>query len=203
MLAVAHHYDELVTSSAGTYRARVYGRAQEDGMWGGWLVFFPVGGGRVIATDRETTQSRFPDLSYWASGLTHGYLEGALERALALQPEAQLAGDLLELERIEATASARAEALDAAAVAARADARLAEAARERTEERLLETVADRAEDEAKAHELAATTARAEAQVAKRALHARDATPSSPTRAASKKKTSTSSKNVNRNSRKKK
>jgi hypothetical protein len=186
MLAVAHHYDDLVTSPAGTYRARVYGRAQEDGRWGAWLVFFPVLGGQVIATDRETTQSTFPDLSYWASGLTHAYLEGALERALALQPEAQLARDLLELERLEALASSRAEALDAAAVAAEADARLAEAARERTEERLLETVADSAADEATAHELAADAARAEAQAAEEELRARKGTPSSSSRAGSKK-----------------
>jgi hypothetical protein len=187
MLAVAHHYDELVTSSAGVYRARVYGRAQADGRWGGWLVFFPVAGGRVIATDRETTQSAFADLSYWASGLTHTYLEGALERALALQPEAQLARDLLELERIEAVASSRAEALAEAAAAAEAAARLAEAARERTEERLLETVADRAEDEAKAHELAAEAARGEAKVAEGELRARKAMPSSSSHAGSRKK----------------
>jgi hypothetical protein len=185
MLAVAHHYDELVTSAPGTYRARVYGRAQADGRWGAWLVFFPVAGGRVIATDRETTQSTFPDLSYWASGLTHAYLEGALERALALQPEAQLARDLLELERLEALASSRAEALEEAASAAEADARLAEAARERTEERLLETVADSAAVEATTHELAAEAARAEAEAAEEELRARKGTPSSPSRAGSK------------------
>jgi hypothetical protein len=192
MFAVAHHYDYLATSADGTYRARVYGRAQDDGMWGGWLVFFPVGGGRVIATERETTQSTFADLSYWASGLTPAYLDAALERALALQPEAELAGDLLELERLEASASARAEALEAAASAAETDARLAAAARERTEERLLDAVADRADDEARVHELAAATARAEGQLARRPLHSRDAAPSSGKGAASKKSTSSKS-----------
>src|SRR5690606_39119818 len=90
LLALARHYDEPVASASGVYRARVYGRVLEDGRWGGWLVFFPAGGGRVAATDRETSQSGFADLAYWASGLTHAYLEGALERALALQPEAEL-----------------------------------------------------------------------------------------------------------------
>jgi hypothetical protein len=206
MLAVAHHYDDLVTSAGGTYRARVYGRAQEDGMWGAWLVFFPIGGGRVISTERETTQSTFPDLTYWASGLTHTYLQAALERALVLQPEAELAGDLLELERMEASASARAETLAAAASGAETEARLAATARERTEERLLETVADRAEDEAQVHELAAATARAEAQVAKRALHARDEAPSprrGPASTTTKKKTTTTTKSTSSKSAKKK
>jgi hypothetical protein len=168
MLALAHHFDELLTSPDGTYRARVYGQVQEDGMWGGWLVFFPVPGGRVIATDRETTQSSLANLSYWASGLTHLYLHGALERALELQPEAQLARELDQLERLEASAEARAETLESAASAARAESRLAEVARERTEERLLGAIAETADEEAEALEQAARQARSEAAAADRA-----------------------------------
>ena len=172
MLALAHHYDELVTSAKGTYRARVYGAAQDDGMWGGWLVFFPVGNGPVISTDRETTQSSLADLGYWASGLTHLYLHGALERALALQPDAQLAAELERLERIEASAESRAETLEAAASVARAESRLAEAAREKTEDRLLGAIADTAKADAKAHERAAAASRAEAKAAATARRAR-------------------------------
>src|SRR5215203_5019760 len=122
MLALAHHYDELLTSTAGRYRARVYGQAMEDGMWGGWIVFFPVGGGRVIATDRETTQSNLDQLAYWASGLTHTYLHGALDRALTLQPEATLSRELDRLERLESAAATRAVTLEGAAEVARAEA---------------------------------------------------------------------------------
>ena len=172
MLALAHHYDELVSSPAGTYRARVYGQPQDGGTWSGWLVFFPVGGGRVIATDRETTQSSLEDLGYWASGLTHVYLHGALERALALQPEAQLARELEDLERIEAAAAARAETLESAASLADADARAAGAARQQTEEALLEAAADSAVIDAAVHERAAAAARADAQAADQALAAR-------------------------------
>lgn len=178
MLAVAHHYDEPVASGGVTYRARVYGGAATDGRWGAWIVFFPVGGGRVIATDRETTQSSIADLGYWASGLTHTYLQGALDRALALQPEEQIARELERLERMEASADARAETLEAAASAARTESRLVEAARERTEERLLETVAEEAEAEAQTHEVAAELSRREAEAADRALRARKGTPSS-------------------------
>ena len=176
MLALAHHYDEPVAAGGITYRARVYSGAQPDGMWGGWIVFFPVGGGRVIATDRETTQSSLEQLAYWASGLTHMYLHGALERALALQPEEQLARELTRLERLEASAAVRAETLDAAASAARADARAVERARERTEERFLATAADAATLDAEAHEAAAEVSREQANAADAALSARKRKP---------------------------
>src|SRR5581483_9773360 len=47
-----------------------------------WIEFLPIGGGPAIRTARETTQPNFTDAQYWASGLTHVYLEGALSRAL-------------------------------------------------------------------------------------------------------------------------
>jgi hypothetical protein len=178
MLALAHHYDELVAYRAVTYRARVYGEVQPDGMWAGWLVFFPTRGGHVMATARETTQSSLAELSYWASGLTHSYLHGALERAMSLKPEAQLARELERLELIEASAETRAETLETAAAEARTEAHAAEVARERTEERFLGTIADTAETDARAHEVAAAHARDDARAAKAALRARRRTPSS-------------------------
>ena len=57
MHALARHFDEPVSSGTDTYLARVYAGGIESGRWGGWIVFFPVGGGPVISTDRETTQS--------------------------------------------------------------------------------------------------------------------------------------------------
>jgi hypothetical protein len=180
MLALAHHYDELLTSRAGSYRARVYGQPQKDGLWAGWIVFFPMGGGQAIATDRETTQSSLADLSYWASGLTHLYLHGALDRALALQPAAELARELAHLDRIEARATARAEALEEEASVARAEAELAETVLERTEEELFETLGNEARKDAAAHEHAATKSRAAAREADRALRARKRRKSSPT-----------------------
>jgi hypothetical protein len=172
MLALAHHFDEPVASSARTYRARVYGQAQDDGMWGGWIVFFPVPAGRPIATDRETTQSSLAALTYWASGLTHLYLHGALERALALQPEAQLQRELDRLDLIEESAADRAETLEAAASAARAESKLARALKENAEEELLGSVAETAKAEAQAQEEAAAASRQLATAAERALHAR-------------------------------
>jgi hypothetical protein len=147
-------------------------------MWDGWLVFFPVGGGRVIATDRETTQPSLAALTYWASGLTPVYLEGALVRALSLQPELQLARELDELERLETTAAARAVTLETAAELARAESRLAGVARERTEDRFLGAVAATSEAEAAAHEQAAAAARKTAKAAEKAQRSRTRTKSS-------------------------
>lgn len=175
MLTIAHHFEVPLTLAAGNYRARVYGQQMADGRWSGSLVFVPVGGGRLIATERETTQSSLADLKHWATGLSEVYLEGALERGLALQPEAQLAKEIARLEQIEASAEIRADALDRAATAARTRARVAEAARERTEEQLLETIAENAEVEAEAHEQAAAESRTAARAAERALRTKNST----------------------------
>ena len=101
MLALARHYDEPVASGTTLYLARVYAGAIGGGRWAAWIVFFPIGGGPVISTDRETTQSSMAALSTWAGGLTHTYVEGALQRALALRPDAELAQELERLERLE------------------------------------------------------------------------------------------------------
>jgi hypothetical protein len=53
-----------------------------DGLWQGWIEFFPLDGGDPIRSGRETTQPNLADAEYWATGLTHVYLEGALRRAL-------------------------------------------------------------------------------------------------------------------------
>ena len=185
MLALAHHYDEPVASATGLYLARVYAGTIGSSRWGGWIVFFPVGGGPVISTDRETTQSTMAALSTWAAGLTDTYLEGALQRALALQPDAELARELERLERLdleEASAEARAESLEAAAAAARATSQLVESERARVEERVLATAAETADREARVHEEAAAVARTAALAADQALRARK-----NTRASQKKK----------------
>jgi hypothetical protein len=63
------------------YVARVYGQPREDGTWEGWIEFdSPLSG--TLRTDRETTQSHYDHLAYWATGLEPLYLQGALMRAL-------------------------------------------------------------------------------------------------------------------------
>ena len=176
MLELAHHFDEPVEADGVVYRARIYGSAEPDGRWAGWAVFFPPRGGRVIATARETTQSSLADLAYWSSGLTHTYLRGALERALALQPEEQLARELQRLARLEHAMEQEAQVLEAAASRARRQAEAAEAERARTE-RDLASLASATRAEAIALDLAADAPRARAKSPRKALRARS--PSAP------------------------
>jgi hypothetical protein len=64
------------------YRAKACGREWDNGQWEAWLEFEDIDTGRVLRSQRETTQPNLKDAAYWASGLTPVYLEGALERIL-------------------------------------------------------------------------------------------------------------------------
>ena len=65
------------------YEPRACGGTTDDGLYEGWIEFVPIGDGQPVRTPRETLQPNRADLVYWATGLTHAYLEGALARALA------------------------------------------------------------------------------------------------------------------------
>jgi hypothetical protein len=125
----------LITGGTRVYRPRAYGDPQPDGTWGGWLVFFPLDGGRAIASNRETTQTSFGGLVHWASTLTDVYLSGALDRALQIDQRPPVLADLV---RAEYEALEDAEQLQAAAeiehVTAFVEAEAATSAREDAEQ---------------------------------------------------------------------
>jgi hypothetical protein len=122
-------YTSILRSPAGeAYVARAYMDRQPGGLWEAWLVFFSLRSGAAIATDRETTQSKREHILYWATGLGPTYLKGALERALDLRPDAQLARRVARAEGDEAYALREAEVYVAAATGA---LRAAAAARDR------------------------------------------------------------------------
>jgi hypothetical protein len=149
MLDVVHRYGAAVRSGSTVYHASAYAERQDDGTWHGYLVFTPAGGGRTVVTPRETTQSRRDALSYWAGGISPVYLEGALERAIALQPEVQLERRLEEIARLEADARAEVANLERAAAAARAVANLTERQREETARALADARAEAADEAAR------------------------------------------------------
>jgi hypothetical protein len=148
MLVRILQYPNRIASGRDVYRVSALGERQEDGRWSGYLVFTPITGGRSVMTARETTQSSFETLDHWARGVSAVYLEGAIERALALQPEARLERQLADIERLEADAALQAEELERAAAIARAEAQLAAAQRAETERALAEVRAETAEAEA-------------------------------------------------------
>jgi hypothetical protein len=101
MVYFIHQYSALVETPDGTLSvARAYAAQQEEpgGLWEAWFVFFPIGGGGPVVTDRETTQSKLEDVLYWVSGIEPIYLEGALTRALERLPSALLARRVREGE---------------------------------------------------------------------------------------------------------
>jgi len=74
---------QLEAHDGSRFAAAVHGREREDGLWEGWLEFSSTGKHVVLRTERETTQSTYDGLAYWASGLEPAYVEGAFERAQA------------------------------------------------------------------------------------------------------------------------
>lgn len=74
--------DPVADSDGITYLARACGSEIDNGHWHGWVEFMPGDGGEPVRSGRETTQPNRTDTLYWATGLTHVYLEGALQRAL-------------------------------------------------------------------------------------------------------------------------
>jgi len=82
MPEVLVEFGEPVADEGGrNYIARACGGEMADGRWQGWIEFVPIGSGEPLRTSRETTQPNRADVSYWATGLTPIYLEGALRRA--------------------------------------------------------------------------------------------------------------------------
>jgi hypothetical protein len=163
-----HQYSGIIVDEYGRrYVARVYGAHRPDDLWDGWFVFFPLDDGRPLATDRETTQSSLADVRYWATGITTIYLDGALERARALLPEAILARRQAQAETDETLAQAEAAAYEGAATAARLEA-VAAARRRREAEALLLTEREAAaRAAARLHDQAARSARRDASEAHR------------------------------------
>ena len=172
------HY-ELVEMGGRWYQPRAYGDPQPDGSWRGWLVFFPVHGGRAVAPPTwETTQHSLGALADWAASLGAVYLDGALARALKLEeqpPEiARLSeaekASLADAERLETAAEIErtaAEVDEAAAKMSREDAKRFRQQRLATEAALAATEEATAERDAAIHEKAARDAKEVAAAAAR------------------------------------
>lgn len=178
MLRIAE-FGSIVSTTATAYQPRVYGDAHAGG-WDGYVVFFPIGIGRVISTPREATHDSLESLQMWASTLDRAYLEGALDRALKASggvaipsipdlpaAEASAAEDAIALHRAAARAGADAQsallearAHEQAALLAREDAAELTEHKEDLEQLAADTIRVEAETAAEVHESAARNARA-------------------------------------------
>ncbi len=81
--------DPVISGDDTRWNARACGASRPDGRWEGWIESSAASDGQVVRSQRETTQPTLEAVQYWAGGLTHVYLEGALQRAL--QPVAPIA----------------------------------------------------------------------------------------------------------------
>ena len=70
----------VARADGALYQACACGHERDDRLWEGWIEFTSVTTGEVVRTVRETTQPNLTDLTYWATGLSSVYLEGALAR---------------------------------------------------------------------------------------------------------------------------
>lgn len=106
MRFVHQHSDYIASPDGRRYVAQVYARERDDHSWEAWCVFFPAKGDDYVTTGRETTQSTFDAIRYWASGLTHHYFEGALDRARSVVVAEHAGHRSDEAQREEAAAYA-------------------------------------------------------------------------------------------------
>ena len=83
MAEVLAEFADLVVHHGAEYHAQACGAPAGDNLWEGWIEFVPLDGSPAVRTARETTQPNRTDTVYWATGLTHVYLEGALHRAIS------------------------------------------------------------------------------------------------------------------------
>jgi hypothetical protein len=67
----------------GPYVARIAARLNVEGRWEAWIEFSPEGGGPILRSQRETTQSDLPSVEGWAERVSLVYLQGSLERTLS------------------------------------------------------------------------------------------------------------------------
>lgn len=93
MAEVLLHFQTVLVGTDGhAYVPRACATANADGMWEGWIEFVPQRDGAVLRSPRETTQPKFSDAVYWASGLSPVYLEGALDRAMRVRTASRAMG---------------------------------------------------------------------------------------------------------------
>ena len=82
MAEVLVAFSDPVRDAVNEYEAHAVGRLADDGMWEGWIEFIPLDASQeVLVTPVESRQPEKEHLTYWATGLTPVFLEGALQRA--------------------------------------------------------------------------------------------------------------------------
>ena len=75
-------FETPIERDGESYIVYVYGRGRAGNTWQGWLVFERLRDGKRFTTPVETTQPNARAVTYWATGLSNAYFDGALLRAM-------------------------------------------------------------------------------------------------------------------------
>lgn len=102
MTELIREFPDTISGAKGTLHSRVMGRERGDGSWEAWLEFDPIGHDSTThyETEVETHQRERLQLERWASGLTHVYVEGALDRAHVRDAESSPSDLLVTLQEL-------------------------------------------------------------------------------------------------------
>jgi len=82
MKEIVYEHPHLIWLCGRQFQVQVSGKQRTDRTWAGFVEFTDVKSGSTFRTEQETSQPSRDTLVYWATGLEHIYIEGALVRAI-------------------------------------------------------------------------------------------------------------------------
>jgi hypothetical protein len=82
MKEIVYEHSHPVWFCGRQFRVQVSGEQRADKTWAGYVEFTDIKSNFRFRTEQETSQPNRDALEYWATGLEHVYMEGALTRAI-------------------------------------------------------------------------------------------------------------------------
>jgi hypothetical protein len=82
MKEIVYEHPHPIWLCGRQFRVQVSGEQRKDRTWAGFVELTDMKSGSRFQTEQETSQPSRDALVYWATGLEHVYIEGALIRAI-------------------------------------------------------------------------------------------------------------------------
>ena len=82
MKEIVYEHPHPIWLCGRQFRVEVLGQRRADETWAGYVEFVDIKTNSGFRTEQETSQPNREALQYWATGLEHVYIEGALTRAI-------------------------------------------------------------------------------------------------------------------------
>lgn len=84
MMEIVYEHPHPIWLCGRQFRVEVTGERRADQTWAGYVEFTDLKTDRRFRTEQETSQPNRDAVVYWATGLEHVYIEGALIRAICV-----------------------------------------------------------------------------------------------------------------------